>query len=255
MIARFRRSKGRQRENQPRQKATRGSRLAGFFRRIIASGRLPAFLLSVGLAVIAFGFLFSQDFVVRTIVVRGNSLALADSIVTTSGALDQPIFRLDTQAVARRIAALPAVTSVEVSAKLPDRLIVRVHERVPVIVWQTGDQAVLVDQHGWVLATAGDQNLPRVLQAAGDSPVVGGRIEPEIIQAVLAVNERLGPQLMTLEYDHTTGLTADFSDGHIVVLGTPDQIPVKLNVLNAAMSIQDQWHRLDLREPDRPAYK
>lgn len=256
MIARFRRSKGRRREDKPPQKKSRrGSRLGGFFRRIIASGRLPAFLLSVGLAVIAFGFLFSQDFVVRTIIVEGNTLALADSIVTTSDALDQQIFRIDTQAVARRVAALPAVASVEVSAALPDRLIIRVHERAPVIAWQTGDQAVLVDQHGWVVAKAGDQNLPRILQTEGDSPVVGSRIEPELIQAVQAVHERLGPQLMILEYDHTTGLTADIADGHIVMLGAPDQLPVKLNVLDAAMSIQDQWHRLDLREPDRPAYK
>ena len=255
MIARFRRSKGRRREDQPRKRAVGGSRLTRFVRRIIASGRLPAFLLSVGLAVIAFGFLFSQDFVVRTVVVRGNVLAPADSIVTTSAALDQPIFRLDTQAVARRIAALPAVESVEVSAKLPDRLIVQVHERVPVIIWQTGDQAILIDEHGWVLAPAGDQSLPRVLQTEGDAPVVGSRIEPELIQAIQVVHERLGPQLMTLEYDQPTGLTADFADGRIVMLGTPDQIPVKLNVLDAAMSIQDQWHRLDLREPDRPSYK
>ncbi len=255
MIARFRRSKDHRGADQPQKTPRRGSRLGGLLRRIIASGRLPAFLLSVGLAVIAFGFLFSQDFVVRTVIVQGNTLALADSIVKTSDALDQQIFRIDTQAVARRVAALPAVASVEVSAELPDRLIIRVHERAPVVIWQTGDQAMLVDQHGWVLANAGDQTLPRVLQTGGDSPVVGSRIEPEVIQAVLAVSQRLGPQLMTLEYDHTTGITANFSDGHIVLLGTPNQIPVKLNVLDAAMAIQDQWHRLDLREPDRPAYK
>jgi cell division protein FtsQ len=126
---------------------------------------------------------------------------------------------------------------------------------VPVIIRQTGDKAMLVDEHGWVLARAGDQSLPRVLQTEGDAPVVGSQIEPELIQAIQVVHERLGPQLMTLEYDQPTGLTADFADGRIVMLGTPDQIPVKLNVLDAAMSIQDQWHRLDLREPDRPSYK
>lgn len=255
MIARFRRSNSRQHESQPHAKPPRGSRLAGFFRRIIANGRLPAFLLSVGLAVIAFGFLFSQDYVVRSIVVQGNGLASAGSIVTTSGALDQPIFRIDTQAVAKRIAALPAIASVEVAAQFPDRLIVRVHERVPAIIWQTGDQAMLVDQHGWVLAGAGDRSLPRVRQVDGDPPVVGSRIEPELIQAVREVNERLGPQLMPLEYDSRAGLTAVLSDEHIVVLGTPDQLPVKLNVLDSAMSIQDEWHQLDLREPDRPSYK
>lgn len=254
MIARFRRSKGR-REERPRKKPRRDSGMGGFFLGIIASGRLPAFLLSVGLAVIAFGFLFSQDFVVRTVVVQGNSLALADSIVKTSKALDQPIFRIDTQAVARRIAALPAVESVEVSTELPDRMIVRVHERVPAVIWQTGNQAMLVDPHGWVLAPAGNQNLPKVLQSEGDSPAVGSRIAPELIQAIQVVHDRLGPPLMTLEYDEPTGLTADFADGHIVILGTPDQMSEKLNVLDAAMSIQDQWHRLDLREPDRPAYK
>lgn len=216
---------------------------------------MPAFLLSVGLAVLAFGFLFSEDFAVRTVVVQGNNLAYADSIVAASGALGQSIFRLDTEEVAERVASHPAVASAQVSAAFPDRIIVKLTERVPTLVWQTGDQAVLVDDHGWVIARGYDENLPRVVQVEGDPLTPGSQIPPALIQAVQAVRERLGPRMSMLEYDPANGLIAHLQDDRSVVLGTSDRIPLKLNVLDAALSIQDQWKKLDVREPERPYYQ
>jgi len=239
----------------PPRRRRRRSRLAGFLHARAVHGRLPAFLLAVGLSVLGRGFLFSDDFVVRSVVVQGNALAFADSIVATSGALGQPVFRLDTEEVARRVAAHPAVASAEVRTEFPDRVVVRVQERVPVLAWQAGEQAVLVDQQGWVIALGFDPNLPRVVQTEGDLPRVGAQISPELIQAIQVVQERLGERLTMVAYEPRLGLTAHLTEGRTVVLGGSDRLPLKLNVLDAALSLPDHWSQLDLREPERPYYQ
>lgn len=224
-------------------------------RTLIVTGRLPAFMLSVGLAVFAVGFLTSRDFVVRSVVVEGNQAAFAGSIVDASGALGQPIFQLDTAAVARRVASHPAVASASVSARFPDTIVVHLTERVPVLVWQVGERSVLADDHGWVIAEAYDAKLPRVYQPQGDLPAVGSQLPPERIQAALYITSQLGSALTSLQYDPTSGLTAQLSDSRAVVLGEADRLPLKLSVLDAALKLPDHWSRLDVREPDRPYYQ
>ena len=234
---------------------SRRQRFHGAVRALIVTGRLPAFMLSVGLAVFVVGFLISHDFVVRSVVVEGNQAAFAGSIVDASGALGQPIFRLDTAEVARRVSAHPAVASASVSARFPDTVVVHLTERVPVLVWQVGTRAVLVDDHGWVIAEAYDAKLPRVFEAQGDLPAIGGQLPPQRVQAALSITSRLGAALSSLQYDPATGLTAQLADSRTVVLGEADRLPLKLSVLEAALKLPDHWSRLDVREPDRPYYQ
>ena len=244
---------GHRREEQRR--SGRRSRLGDFLRASAANGRLPAFLLSVGLTVLLFGFLFSRDFTVHSVVVRGNTLAYADSIVAASGALGQPIFRLDTGVVARRVAAHPAVAYAEVSAQLPDRVVVQLHERTPVLDWQVGDKSVLVDDHGWVMAPGFDPKLTRIVELQGTLPPVGTQLPADLIEADRAIVERLGTQIAAMEYDRVTGLTARLTDGRAIVFGGSDRIPLKLNVAQAALALSDPWTHLDVREPERPFYQ
>lgn len=244
---------------QPRPRAAsrrpRRSRLGAFLRQSAVNGRLPALLLSIGLSVLTGGFLFSGDFSVRTVVVQGNSLAYADSVAEASGALGQSIFRLDTQEVAERVAAHPAVASVEVAAEFPNRIVVRLQERIPALVWQTGDQAVLVDERGWVIAEGFEPGLPRIVQVEGELPTPGTQLPPVLTAAVRAIEERLGERLAMLQYDRATGLAAQLTDGRSVIFGSTDRMPVKLAVVEAAESLEGPWTRLDVREPDRPYYQ
>lgn len=64
------------------------------------------------------------------------------------------VFRLPTDDMERRIEALPPVLAAVVDASLPNTLRVKVHERVPIFVWHTGDAAWLVDRAGVVIAAA-----------------------------------------------------------------------------------------------------
>lgn len=233
----------------------RRGRLLAFIAETSASGRLPAFLLAVGLTVLLVAFLLSGTFNVRSVIVHGNQLTYADSIVAASGAIGASVFRLDSQQVAERIAHYPAVASADVSIEFPDRVVIHVHERVPAIVWQVGSKAVLVDPDGWVIATGYDPKLPRVIQEKGVLPKVGSQFPAGIVTAVDAIRQQLGSQLSTLAYDQQHGLTAFLSDGRSVIFGNQDQVGLKLSVLKAAMALPDHWSKLDVSEPQRPYYQ
>ncbi len=236
-------------------RAPRRARARGYFKSVVLNGRLPAFLLSVGLSVLVFGFLFSGDFPVRTVVVEGNQVAYADSIVERSGAMGESIFTLDTGEVARRVSQHPAVASVNVHAELPDTIVVNVTERLPVLVWQTGQDTVLVDERGGVIASGDDKSLPRVIQTSGTSPVPGDQVPADIVQAATYLWQQMGSSLTALGYDSSSGITAQLSGERTIVLGSGDQIPLKMSVVSAALKMSETWSRLDVRQPDRPFYQ
>lgn len=233
----------------------RRGRLLAFIADTSASGRLPAFLLAVGLTVLLIAFLVSNTFTVRSVVVHGNQLTYADSIVGASGAIGASIFRLNSQQIANRVARYPAVASADVSIAFPDRVVIRIHERVPAIVWQVGSKAVLVDTDGWVIASGYDPKLPRVVQDQGALPKVGSQFPAGMVGAVDAIVQQLGTNLATLTYDQKNGLTAFLGDGRSIVFGNQDQLTQKLSVLKAAMSLPNHWSKLDVSEPQRPYYQ
>jgi cell division protein FtsQ len=239
----------------PERKKRRRSRVGGLLRSGSLNGRLPAFLLSVGLAVLVFGFLFSGDFPVRTVVVEGNKVAYADSIVELSGAMGQSVFTLNTEQIAQRVATHPAVASADVKAQFPDTVVIHLKERVPALAWHTGEQVVEVDERGDVIAFGDDSALPKIIQSSGDGPAPGTQVASGIVQAALYVTKTLGPTLSVLSYDPSTGLTAQLVDGRTVVLGNGDQIPLKVSVLQAVLKLPDHWSKLDVRQPDRPYYQ
>lgn len=103
------------------------------------------------------------------------------------------LFRLRTTDMERALADLPAVARAEVSAVLPDRLVVQVTERQPLFVLRTPAGSFLVDPAGVLLidATAADPglaSLPLVddwRSDAGRELAVGGVMEPVDLAAVL----------------------------------------------------------------------
>jgi cell division protein FtsQ len=212
-------------------------------------------LLSVGLAVLAFGFLFSSDFPVKVVVVQGNKVAYADAITELSGAMGQSVFAVDSEAIARRVATHPAVASAKVTTEFPDTVVIQLNERIPALAWHTGDQVALVDERGDVIAIADEPSLPVIVQTSGDGPTPGTRVAPGIVQAAMYVHQQLGGNLGQLSYDPTNGLTVQLHDGRTVVLGDGSKIPLKVSVLQSVLKLPDQWTRLDVRQPDRPYYQ
>lgn len=236
-----------------RRRAGRRARFKSYTLQLVRTGRLPAFLMSVGLSVILGAFAISDDFAIESVVIRGNSIAYADSIVESSNALGESVFRIAPDRVADRVAAHPVVESAEVRTELPDRMIIEVVEREPVIVWQTGDQAVLIDAYGWVLGEGDDSSLPRVVELDGEMPEPGTTVGTERVEAVRYLLEEFG-ETATLEHSDEDGFAIHLEDERVIVLGDVEELPVKVQVVSRIESMDVEWTRLDVRDPERPYY-
>lgn len=223
-----------------------------FVRRGTVTGRLPALLLAVGLCVLLAGFLSEHEFTVRSVVVHGNRLAFVDGVVASSGALGQPLFWLDTAAVARRVAAHPAVVSADVRAELPDRVVIRLVEREPVMVWRTTEGSVLVDREGWVVALGDDPSLLHVELAGAPLPEPGQRIDERTVAALQTVASALGQRLAALEYGERTGIGARLVDQRVIFFGSGERVLEQLHVVDAVEAAGVEWESLDVRDPERP---
>jgi hypothetical protein len=114
------------------------------------------------------------------------------------GAARPNLFIIDTARLAAALRTLPTVDgkrrdSVAVRVALPDRLIVEIHERTPILVWQVLERRFLVDVEGVLLATgpaAAITSLPVIddLRLGSRHLAVGDRLDAVDI----AVVRRLG---------------------------------------------------------------
>ena len=86
------------------------------------------------LAGIGWALLGSKLLVVRSVVVTGNHLVPASQIRATAGITPKvPMIRVGTQAVAHRVESILQIQSATVSRSWPDRIVITVHERTPVL--------------------------------------------------------------------------------------------------------------------------
>ena len=221
---------------------------------LVRSGRMPAFFVMAGALLLLYGFLFSGDFLVGSVVVRGASIGDPAQVVMTADAIGEPIFTIDASQSAERVAALPYVESVSVSTRFPDEVVISVVERTPVVLWQVGSRVFLIDARGNVLAEQPRDGLPGVI-VEGEPPAVGGTVAAERVAAVIAVREALADALQELRWTETDGLVARLDDKRVIILGDSERLPLKLAVYGEVARLPEPWSLLDLREPDRPYYK
>ncbi|MGH2407331.1 MAG: cell division protein FtsQ/DivIB [Candidatus Limnocylindrales bacterium] len=90
------------------------------------------------------------------------------------------LFALDSARLAAALRAQPAIDTtrsdaVSVRVVLPNRLVVEVHERQPILAWQVGQQRFLADSQG-VLMAAAEATAAPVLPTIVDVRVLAGRL-------------------------------------------------------------------------------
>ncbi len=106
--------------------------------RLASLGRIAAGLLAVLLAAGLVVMLNGPWLHVTELAWAGDKLTSGDELARLmEPARGRNLLTLDTAALAARIERLPAVESAEVSAQLPGRLALSVHEKAPSFIWQT----------------------------------------------------------------------------------------------------------------------
>lgn len=124
--------------------------------------------------------------------VRGAVHTNADEVrrvLADGGSLDANVFRVPATQLAGALRALPSVTEAHVRVALPDRLIVELEERQPLLIWQVGRRQYLVDAEGVRFALvrpgqpAGEQLPVLVDRRAAAASGLGGRVDATDLDA------------------------------------------------------------------------
>lgn len=97
---------------------------------------------------------------------------------------DRPLAAIDLPELRRRLDALPFTSSTVLERRYPATLVVRLDERKPVAVWQTGDRFALIDAAGEIVGYAGGPD--RMLDPNLDLPLVVGTGAADATPALLS---------------------------------------------------------------------
>lgn len=213
-------------------------------------------------AAVAWALLGDQVFVVRSVTVTGTHLVTPAQVVAAADVpLGTPLLRVNDGAVARRVERIRQVASAAVTEDWPDRLAIKVTERVPVLaVRMTGGGYDLVDAHGVTVRRARARPAGMVLlrTTATGSALRG---DPEVA-AVAAVLKSLRPAVARqvaaasaaqvlagtgASVAKTEQVTLALRDGKTVVWGSPGGAARKNREL--AVLLGTAAHSIDVSAP------
>lgn len=190
---------------------------------------------------------YSSMFTVRHVTVSGLDSLERDQIITAADVPDgRQVIRVDTAAIAHRVAQLPGVARVDVSRAWPTGVRIVVTERTAVAFVREGTAQWLVDVHGvafqHLLKPIG--GLPKLTDTLGRTPDASTR-------AALAVAAHLPRWLqavtLTISADTPDSVTLGLTGGRTVVWGSPGHDADKASALSALL--RQPGHTYDVSSP------
>ena len=161
-----------------------------------------------------------------------------------------PLLRADLERVQRRVAALAAVKSVDVSREWPSKIRIQVDERTPIAVIEIGGELHALDADGVVFSSYfnAPKDLPRVSTPAGTDAAA--------LEQAAAVVSALPHDLAT-KVDHVEVLSVDkislaLASGQTVQWGSASDSDTKAQVLAALMKARPDVKAYDVSVPGQP---
>ncbi|MBB3052684.1 cell division protein FtsQ [Prauserella isguenensis] len=199
---------------------------------------------------LAYVLLFTSLLGVRSVEVTGNRDVGADRVREVAEVPERrAMLRVDTDAIAERVADIPGVATVDVSRSWPSTIEIAVTERTPAGVYDTGPKLYLVDAGGVVYKEISKrpQGLPEFRLSE-----VGAR-NPET-RAVVSVRKALPRQLRdkVTEWRADSPGSVEFTlrSGKTVRWGDASGSDRKAKVLGALMTRKGKVY--DVSSPELP---
>lgn len=193
---------------------------------------------------------FSPVLGVRTIDVQGNHV-LSVARIERAAAIDKgtPLVRLDTDAVARRVAALSVVASAHVRTSFPSTVVISVDERRPVGYVRAHNRKMLVDRTGdqYRAVAHAPAGLPRFdVPADADARTTGGAVA----SVARALPARLRAKIDVIHALDPSAITLVLNGGRTVEWGSATRSAAKARVL--AGLLKQPGSQIDITDPDQP---
>lgn len=161
-----------------------------------------------------------------------------------------PLLRADLARVQRRVAALAAVRSVDVSREWPSKIRIQVEERVPIAVIEIGGQLHALDSHGVVFSSFlhAPQGLPKVSTPAGTDAAA---LE-QAADVVAALPSSLAAKVDHVEVVSVDEVSLALGSGQTVRWGSAADSDIKAEVLAALMKARPEVKTYDVSVPGQP---
>jgi cell division protein FtsQ len=193
-------------------------------------------LAAVGVVGAAAWILFGSPLlVVRSVTVSGTRLVPRSEVLASSGVqLGTPLIRVNTARAAARIEQITQVRSVKVTRSWPNRLVIVVRERTPVLVLPAyGGGYDLTDAHGVVLQRVARRpaDLPFYPTVAPEGALRG---DPDLTAAAAVLGElpaRLRRSVVSVTAPHPDQVTLRLAGGVTVLWGDTGRAGVKAREL------------------------
>jgi cell division protein FtsQ len=192
---------------------------------------------------------------VEDVQVLGASTVPAGDVLAVAAVQQRtPLAAVDTGGIAARVAALPAVASVDVGRSWPHTVTVTITERVPVATVDTTEGPALVDTTGVVYRAPAPAGLPRL-----EGPAATGAPATAAAVAVLttlpdAVRTQVQTVRATVAVPGAPGqVTLGLTDDREVRWGAADRATEKGAVLVALLTQPGRVY--DVTSPDLPTVR
>lgn len=212
-------------------------------------------------------FLKSPFFSLEQLEFEGvQHLQEAELVTQSQLQLGTNIFAADLRAVERRLAANPYVAKAVANRRLPNRIRIRIEERVPVASLVFGDQVVVLDEQARVLgpATAVHTALPVITVAGLDGPAAPA--EPSVndrVRIAVRVAAELEAQLPKIVSEIHVGTDGEMvlftRELMMIVFGSLVEIDEKLQALRLVLDrVYERGMAaaaIDLRVPSNPVVR
>lgn len=175
------------------------------------------------------------------------------------------ILRIRKGAITARVKTNPVVREVKIYRRLPDTVILRVQERKPVYLLDTGSAKFIVDMTGIpfrrVKGTVA--GLPVIAYSMPKPPVLGKPIRAEGFTAAMEsfrlVKQRNIEGVGKITVDQSSYLCLNISEGFVVKLGRPEHLAEKIGIAAQTMKripdLAEHGEYLDITCLEAPAVK
>jgi len=172
---------------------------------------------------------FSEVLATRRVEVRGtDTVAEADVTRAAQVELGLPLARQDIEAIAGRVAALTAVETVEVTREYPDKVLIVIHERTPVLAVRDGDGHLVLDRHGVVfrrVKKAPSGTLEAEFNAGNTA------LARQLAEVAGALPADLRKRIAVISATSESRIELELKNGDRVIWGTAEESALKATVL------------------------
>ncbi|GAB3617623.1 hypothetical protein GCM10027416_21800 [Okibacterium endophyticum] len=208
-----------------------------------------------GLALIAVLLAYTPLLSVRQIVVEGSYRVSSDAVIADlESQIGTPFPLIDEGEIKAALVGFPLIQSYSVESRPPDTLVVRIVERTPVGVIDTGEGFNVVDAAG-VVIEASETRPESYPLITVDSDAAGDGFE-SAAAVIRALPETLSTRVDTVRAGSADDVALTLRDtGQQIVWGSAEESTLKTAVLEALLVQYPNAPYFDVSSPDVPVVR